>query len=267
VAKEFNGSFAMKEFKQHGVYGTYKRHFLSFVDKVDEFAAMEEENQELNQKLAHLERDKIVSDAKSAERDLASLNETLEENLKNEAGSELGTALNTIQYEVPKHLASPQLMTLAMGYFKKEDFEKSAILFHHLLGLKDDPQFRKPETYLMSAISWHRLHNYHLAMRDLREVMDHSVKADPVHRTAVLWKAMTEKAMGKRAAAEQTMLHYLEWYPHSEEASFLNGLRKPASHEKAHPSSHEAQTESHEESHHVEKQEGHPVEKGHHEHS
>jgi tetratricopeptide (TPR) repeat protein len=230
VYQEFNDSFAMKEFREIGVYGTYKKHLFSFVDQIDEFANLEEENQELNQKLALLERDQVLQEAKGAERDLASLNETLEENLKNDAGSELATALNTIKYEIPTHLSSPQLYSLAIGHFKKEDFEKSAIIFHHLLTLKEDAQYRKPENFMISGISWYHLNNFHLAMKDIKEAKALTVISDPSHRSAMIWEAVTLKALGKKELSQKTLLKYLETYPHTDEASVINGVRAPASH-------------------------------------
>ncbi len=101
VAEEFGSSFAMKEFRTLGIYGTYKHHFFSFVDRVDEFAGLDRENDQLNRRLAELEKERVLHDAARATRDLASLNDTLEESLRNEAGSELATALNSIRYEVP----------------------------------------------------------------------------------------------------------------------------------------------------------------------
>jgi len=248
VVEEFRGSFAMKEFKQYGVYGTYKRHFFSFVDRLDEFAILDRENRQLNKKLAELEKDQILGDAARATRDLASLNETLEESLKNEAGSELAIALHSIKYEVPSHLAVHQLHALAVGHFRREDHEKAARVLHHLLGLKDDPQFRKPENYLMSGISWFHLKNFNLALRDFRESIRLSPKGEAAHRKTMFWQALCYRSLGKKTQAENTMLHFIELYPGSEEADWLNGKRRPASessHETVPPAAKEASHHGH----------------------
>ncbi len=245
VVEEFRGSFAMKEFKQLGVYGTYKKHFFSFIDRVDEFAILDRENRQLNKKLAELEKDQILGDAARATRDLASLNETLEESLKNEAGSELGTALHSIKYEVPSHLAVHQLHALAVGHFRREDHEKAAMVLHHLLTLKDDSQFRKPENYLMSGISWFHLKNFNLALRDFRESIRLSQKGEAGHRKGMFWQALCYRSLGKKAQAEKTMLHFIELYPNSDEADWLNSKRRPASEASHAPESHHAEEAVH----------------------
>ncbi len=229
VIEEFKGSFAMKEFKEYGIYGTYKRHFFSFVDRVDEFAELDRENRVLSRKLAELEKDQILGDAARATRDLASLSETLEETLKNEAGSELATAMQSIKYDVPAHLAVHQLHTLAVGHFRREDYEKSALVLHHLLSLKEDGQFRVPGNYLMSGISWFHLKNYHLAMRDFRESVRISSRGEIGHRKGMFWQALCYRALGKKDQAEKMMLSFIELYPGSHEADWLNGKRSPAS--------------------------------------
>lgn len=245
VVNEFKDSFAMKEFKQSGVYGTYKKHFFSFVDRVDDFAGLDRENRDLNRKLAELEKERILGDAARATRDLASLNETLEESLRNEAGSELATALNSIKYEVPSHLAVHQLHALAVGHFRREDHEKSAMVFHHLLSLKDDSQFRKAENYLMSGISWYHLKNFNLALRDFREAIRLSPRGETSHRKGMFWQALCYRSLGKKTHAERTMLHFIELYPKSEESDWLNGRRRPAGVSAIEPETHHPRETEH----------------------
>lgn len=229
VVDEFKSSFAMREFKEFGIYGTYKKHFFSFVDRVDEFAGLDRENRQLNRKVAELEKERILGDAVQAGRDLASLNEILEENLRNDAGSELATALHSIKYEVPLHLASHQIHALGVGYFRREDYEKAAVMFHHILNLKDDAQYRSADNHLMSGISWYHLKNYHLALRDFREGVRLSTKGQNAHKKSIFWQALAYRALKKDELAKRTMLEFLEWYPGSVEAAWLNGKRKPAS--------------------------------------
>jgi hypothetical protein len=51
----------------------------------------------------------------------------------------------------------------------------------------------------------------------------------------MFWQALCYRALGKNAQAEKTMLEFIELYPRSEEADWLNGKRRPAS-----DSSHES---------------------------
>jgi tetratricopeptide (TPR) repeat protein len=248
VAEEFGSSFAMKEFRTLGIYGTYKHHFFSFVDRVDEFAGLDRENDQLNRRLAELEKERVLHDAARATRDLASLNDTLEESLRNEAGSELATALNSIRYEVPAHLAGHQLHALALGHFKREDHEKAAVILHHLLNLKEDSQFRNAGNHLMCGISWYQLKNYHLALRSFKETEKLSSRGDALHRKAVFWQALVYRALGKKEMAEKSMLRFIEWYPRSPEADWLNGKHSPASsgkEEKHEEPAHHEKTSSH----------------------
>jgi tetratricopeptide (TPR) repeat protein len=226
VFEEFKSSFAMREFKEFGIYGTYKKHFFAFTDQLDDLARMDRENDELQQKVAHLEKKVTLNETRQAERELASLNEMLEERLRDDAGSELAIAMRTITYEIPNNLSYAQLYSLALGYFKKEDFEKSALLFHHLLELKEESKYRTAENYLLSGISWFKLHNFHLAARDIKDAKEGSRPSDSIHGSAILWEALVQKNLGKNRVSQEILLKYIETYPHTEESALVNGSGK-----------------------------------------
>ncbi len=255
--REFNSSFAMKEFREMGVWGTYKYHFFRFFGHLDDLARMDRENDELIQKVGHLEKKVVLEQSRHTERELASLTEYVEEKLKDDAGSELATALRTISYELPKNLSYAQLQALGIAYFEKHDFEKAAMIFHHLLGLKDEARFRTPENYLLSGISWFQMNHFHLANQEVKQALNLAPEASFSHRNAVLWKALIEKRLGKSSSSQSTILSFLELYPHSEEAGMLNGNRKPAKVNQEEDSSGDSEGETghspgHQEEHHHE---------------
>ncbi len=247
--REFRGSFAAKEFKERGVLGTYHHHFLRFFGHMDELALLDQENDHLNQKVAHLEKKMVLTETRSVERELATLNEMVEERLRDDAGSELALARKNIEYQIPKNLSYNQLLVLALSHFKKKEFGPSALIFHHLLNLKEETRYQVPENYLLSGISWYHLKNFHLAAAAFKEARAGSNPADSTHRNSMVWLALVQKNLGKRVLSQDSLLKILEIYPHSEEAVMINGGRRPASessgtakeihHEAEHPPKHE----------------------------
>ncbi len=228
LVREFQGSFAAKEFKERGVLGTYHHHFLRFFGQVDELAVLDRENDKLVQKAANLEKKVILSETRNVERELATLNEMVEERLRDDAGSELAVAQKNIEYQIPNNLSYNQLQVLALSLFKKKEFGPSALIFQHLLTLKEEARYRVPENYLLSGISWYHLKHFHLASKSFKEARENSHPADDSHRNAMVWLALVQKGLGKRLLAQDSLLKFLELYPHSEEAAMINGGRKPA---------------------------------------
>lgn len=228
VYLEYQDSFAAKEFREYGVMGTYQKHFFAFAGRLHGLAGLEHENEELQNQVAQLEKKTAQTDNAQAERDLASLNEHLEMKLKSETGSAEARIPQSLTYQVPEHLNHNQLYTLALGYFRKQEFEKSAVIFSFLLSLADDHSYERAENYLLNAISWAKLKDYQRASKLVAEAQKHSLKADPVHRQAILWQAMIEKSLGKEKLAQSTLLNFIGQYPHSEEGQLINAARKPA---------------------------------------
>ncbi|MBU6155150.1 MAG: hypothetical protein KGP28_12675 [Bdellovibrionales bacterium] len=233
LAREFQDSFAAKEFKEKGILGTYHHHFLRFFGQVDDLAVLDQENDKLTQKVAQLEKKVVLTETRNAERDLATLNEMVEERLRDDAGSELALAQKNIEYQIPKNLSYNQLGVLALSHFKKKEYGPSALLFQHLLNLKEEPRYRIPENFLMSGISWYHLKHFNLAASAFKEAKANSNPADPAHRNSMVWLALVQKSLGKKVLAQDSLLKFLELYPHSEEAAMINGGRSPA-HEHVH---------------------------------
>ncbi|MBC7396156.1 MAG: hypothetical protein H7333_01835 [Bdellovibrionales bacterium] len=228
VYLEYQSSFAAKEFKEYGVIGTYKRHFSFFAGGMHKLSVLEQENEELQNRVAELEKKTTLNETAQVERNLASLNERLELKLKEDTGSNAARIPQGMTYEVPEHLTHQQLYTLGLGYFRKQEYEKSALIFTYLLNLQDDKVFERAENYLISGISWFHLKDYNRASKLVAEAQKHSLKANPIHREAILWQAMVEKALGKEKLAQSTLLSFVGQYPHSEEGQMINGSRKPA---------------------------------------
>ena len=228
VFREFQDSFAAKEFRERGVLGTYHHHFFRFFGQLDSLALLDKENDKLTQKVANLEKKVVLTETRNAERDLATLNEMVEERLRDDAGSELALAQKNIEYQIPKNLSYNQLQVLALSLFKKKEFGPSALIFQHLLNLKEETRYRVPENYLLSGISWYHLKHFHLAAAAFKEAKAASHPADEAHRNAMVWLALVQKSLGKRVLAQDSLLKFLEIYPHSEEAAMINGGRRPA---------------------------------------
>ncbi len=228
LIREFQGSFAAREFREKGVLGTYHHHFLRFFGQVDELAVLDQENDKLVQKTANLEKKVILSETRNVERELATLNEMVEERLRDDAGSELAVAQKNIEYQIPKNLSYNQLQVLALSLFKKKEYGPSALILQHLLTLKEEARYRVPENYLLSGISWYHLNHFHLAAQSFKEARDNSHPVDDSHRNAMVWLALVQKSLGKRVLVQDSLLKFLELYPHSEEAAMINGGRRPA---------------------------------------
>lgn len=227
VYVEFDQSFAMKEFRQNGVYGTYKKHFFWFVDNLGHLAHLEDENEYLQGRVAILEKEKQVLLSHQAETEIAGQTKKLGESLKRTEGSELAVALQAIQYTVPQRLTTGELHTLALGYFRSKDWQKSVVIFEYLQSLKDSDQFRTANIDLMKGICWYHLKNYSLAKKNISHAKQSAYFNTLEHRHALLWEAMVHQAWSHREVAQIDLLKFLEAYPHSEEQRWIN--RSPAS--------------------------------------
>jgi tetratricopeptide (TPR) repeat protein len=236
VGQEFSDSFAMKEFKQYGVVGTYRNHFFSSFDKFQDLAGLATENENLKAQLALIEKKQTLEDTDRTERDLASMNELLEKKVKEQGGSGEARLPQTLGYEVPPHLMPSQLYTLALAYFRKQEFEKTVGLLDHLFKLPDDRHYETSENYLLSGISWYHLKNYTIARAQIHEANQRSKVYDTVHRQALIWDAMVEKSEGKNQVAQAKLLHFIGEYPHAIESTWINGGRAPARADSSHES-------------------------------
>jgi len=228
VAREFNDSFAMKEFRQYGVLGTYRHHFFSCFERFHDLANLENENESLKSQLALLEKRATLENSEKAEQELAAMNSILEKKVKLQAGSEDAHLPQSILYQVPPHLTPAQLYTLALAYFRKQEFEKTVTLLNALFELPADPRYQTAENFLLSGISWYNLKNYELARKNVDASVGHSSVKEDVHRQAMLWAAIVEKAEGKNQLAQARLLRFIGDYPHTAEARWVNGGRAPA---------------------------------------
>ena len=234
VGQEFADSFAMKEFTQYGVVGTYRKHFFSAFDKFHDLENLSIENENLKAQLAGIEAKQTVEEDTRTERELASINSVLEKKIKEQGGSGEARLPQTIAFEVPEHLTPAQLYTLALAYFRKQEFEKTASILDALFELPENRHYETGENYLMSAISWFHLKNYTIARTQIREANQRSHVYDTVHRQALLWEAMIEKAEGKSKVAQAKLLYFIGQYPHAIESTWINSGRSPASREVTH---------------------------------
>jgi tetratricopeptide (TPR) repeat protein len=222
IVQEYRGSFAAKEFREYGVLGAYKKRFFDFSFKLQELKNLDVENQELNRKVATLEKEVELVRAGHAEAVAQKSTLTAAEKLQHEAGSELARVSATIAYHAPTNLLPNQLYALAVGYFRKQEYEQAAIILSQLVDLKEDTSYQKAETHLMCAIAWYKLKHFKLAKSYLAQAKYKSQPTDAHYRTALIWEALTAKAEGHQSTAQALITSIISRYPHSEEAAWVN---------------------------------------------
>ena len=236
VYQEYQTSFAAKEFKQHGIYGTYKKHFFSFIDKLDEMKSLDHENQLLSEKLANLEKEIALEHSGEEEQEAKANTQEVAGRLHAEAGSDLARVVAAIDYSAPKNLLPNQLYTLGVGYFRKQEYEQAAVILSQLIELKEDTSYQKADSQLMCAIAWYKLNQFKLANEYLSQAKAKSEPSAAIYRTALMWEALTAQAQGKKFESQQMVTAIISRYPHSEEAAWVNQHialeRKPAAREK-----------------------------------
>ncbi len=233
VYQEFQTSFAAKEFRQYGIFGTYQRHFFAFLGNLDEMKAIDQENEKLNQKVAELEKKIGTKEMSHAEMEAEIMTEEASKRLRQLEGSELARAMESIQYRPPANLSGNELYALALGYFRKNEYEQAAVIFTQLIHQKDDTTFARPENFLMCGISWYKLKEFRLASEDFSRAKKLTSPDDWIFRTASLWGAFLYEGEGKTQEAQNALVSMVEKFPHSEEVDWVNRNRKPAAQPKA----------------------------------
>ena len=227
VWKEFKTSFAYRDFQKYGVIGTYHHRFFRGFTKLGDVESLDRENKALNQRVAFLERDIELERARNAEAEMREITEELSARIQDQAGSELARVLSSISYQVPTHLLPHQQYALALGYFRKQEYEQAAVIFNHLLNLQDDTSYQRGDVQLLCSISWYHLKNFKLAKHYLRSVIKGANTKTALYRTAVIWDAIVVKGEGRAAEAQRRLTAAVAQFPHSVEASWIN--RKPSS--------------------------------------
>ncbi len=196
VAVELKDSAAAKSIHEKGVLKTYADALFSIIHKLSDLEKLDRTNAELNKKLAILEKEYEAEKSKNVHLEAKEVTETLSEKLKGEAGSELARVLQSIEYQPPSHLLPHQQYALALGYFRKQEYEQAAVLFTYLTELKEDVSYQRPEVYLMNAISWFKLSHFKLSSEYVKKTIKKSDEDTSVHRKAILWQALLAKAQG-----------------------------------------------------------------------
>ena len=179
--------------------------------------------------LASVQKDLDVEISKKSEVEAREETKEIAERLNTEAGSPIARIPDGIEYKVPPKVLPYQLQVLGMEYFRKHDYEKSAVIFHELTHLKEDAGFQNPDNYLVSAISWYKLKHYEMSTDYLRMTQKTAAPGSVLYREAFLWKAIVEKARGRKGESQKALTQLISYYPQSEEASWINQSRAPAS--------------------------------------
>lgn len=253
ILKEFNSSFAMKEFKAHGVIGTYRMHYHKLFDQLENLANADAREQSLVRELASVQKELELEKSKNSENDSREETQQIAERLHTEAGSSIARIPDGIEYEAPTEILPHQLQVLGMEYFRKHDYEKSAVIFHELTHLKDEgTSYQKPDNYLVSAISWYKLKHFEMAADYLKLTQKTAEPGSTLYRESILWQSILEHSRGNKRGSQAALTRLMSLYPQSEEVKWINHKRAPASKkEEKEEEHHDAHAEpKHEEHHH-----------------
>ncbi len=229
VYAEFKNSFAMKDFRKYGVIGAYRHHYHHFFEKVDNLATADQQEEKLLRELASTKRELEIERAKAAESEQQRDSHAVAGKLKKKAGSHLARVPDAISYQIPKNMQTHQLMVLGMEYLRKHDYEKSAVIFHDLMNRKEEVAYQRPDHFMVTAISWYKLKHFELASAYLDRVEKSAEKGGSLYRQAILWKSLVRKSVGDGHGSQKLLTRLISYHPQSEEASLINGKRKPSS--------------------------------------
>ena len=150
----------------------------------------------------------------------------------------VGRALATIDFQIPASLQPTQLHTLAVSYFRADDFEKSAVILGHLTHLETG-QYRSAQDLVMTGVSFYKIDLVNLAREYFEQVV--KLKSEthllPYQAQARLWMALSYKKQGEPKKAQYWLGQLMDHHPHSKEAAWVNskeGQRAVASSAAAH---------------------------------
>jgi len=232
VYQEYKISFAAKEFKKYGVIETYRKRYHLFLEKMDNLATADMQEESLLRELAEVRKALEVEKTKHDEAEIHQESNKIAEHLKKQAGSPLARVPEGIEYEVPSNMMAHQLLVLGMEYFRKHDYEKSAVIFNDLMNRKDNLHYQTADHFMVTAISWFKIKHYELASNYLVKAQKSAEKGSALYRQSILWQAMVRKSLGDHQGSQRLLTQLISFHPQSEEAAMINGKRKPASHDK-----------------------------------
>jgi tetratricopeptide (TPR) repeat protein len=115
------------------------------------------------------------------------------------------------------------LYVLAIAYFKKKEFEKTAVIVSSLMDLEESDFYKNAGTYLLLGISWYYLENYKLSEKYLDKIIAENNKE--YHKSissAYVWKAILAQKNGDRTNAQKFLEILLNQYPKSFEITLVN---------------------------------------------
>lgn len=140
-----------------------------------------------------------------------------------ETGMKVGRALATIDFQIPASLQPTQLHTLAVSYFRADDFEKSAVILGHLTHLETG-QYRSAQDLVMTGVSFYKIDLVNLAREYFEQVvkLKSEPKILPYQAQARLWMALSYKKQGEPQKAQHWLGQLMDHHPHSKEAAWVN---------------------------------------------
>jgi tetratricopeptide (TPR) repeat protein len=237
VYQEFKGSFAAKEFKKYGLVETYRKRYHLFFEKMDNLATADMQEESLLRNLAEVRKELEVEKSKHDEVEIRKESNKIADHLKKHAGSHLARVPDGIEYEVPSNMMAHQLLVLGLEYFRKHDYEKSAMIFDELMNKKNDRNYQvyqKADHFMVTAISWYKIKHYDLAASYFEKAQKSTEKGSALYRQSILWQSMVRKAVGDQHGSQRLLTQLISYHSQSEEAAMINGKRKPASHSNVH---------------------------------
>ncbi len=229
-ADEHSDASPVATFNDDNWPGSVREFVTQIVYKVKELSHADEENRRLVSENANLRRwveeIRFECSRNSAEKET----QTTGVKLAVETGARLGMALNSIDYRPPSNLLPEQLFTLAVSYFKAEEYEKAAVLFSYLTGMDEDTSFKTPSNYLLTGVSWYRLNHFKLADEFLDKVLS-SPAAEGTQEfkaQATLWKALVAQKTDQYRVAQQWLVRLVDRFPRRLEARWVNPELDPS---------------------------------------
>jgi tetratricopeptide (TPR) repeat protein len=228
--------------------------------KVEEIAAALDENDRLRLENMKLKAEIAQRDFDEQSQVASEITEHYGISLKEKTGTPTGRSLASISYSPPSHLLPKQLYTLGVDYFKKQDFEKAAVIFSFLSDLKGSDEFKTAKNFVMTGVAWYKLNNYASATEFFDRALEQ--KSSELNKEylakARLWKGIVADRLGQTSQSQKWLYDLIAKHPHSAEASWINGKPKtPAIPKQAHAETpheapaqiEEAQNEKTEEAH------------------
>lgn len=196
----------------------WQNHLGLFQELDVEFRRTALENSRLRQNLEELQ-------FSCAERLGHDQTEALATKAKRETGSSLGRSLASLHYEMPKHLLPNQLQALGIQYYKKNEFDKAAVILTKLSEYADEPTFKQGEHTLLAGMAWYHLENHEFADLYFRRTLEAPDSDERWKARAGVMRAVLAHQKKDKAAVDAALKVVLGRFPETEEARWITSTQ------------------------------------------